>query len=143
MGPGSPDSPTIRFEGPMNDTKTALYTQTASPSLACTLTSITTTTFLSFHKSFLVISATVSTTHSARAGAAREKKEDKKWRLCRSHSSTKLRWCLIRNYNRRVGTLSHTSMHASAHSGATHTMIDAIALTPTHTHTCTHAHTHT
>ena len=55
----------------VNDTKTALNTRTGSPSLACTLTSITTTTFLSFHKSFL--SATVSTTHSARAGPAREK----------------------------------------------------------------------
>ena len=42
MGPGSPDSLTIRFEGPMNDNimETALYTRTASPSLACTLTSI-------------------------------------------------------------------------------------------------------
>ena len=83
----------------MNDTETALYTRTASPSLAWTLTSITTTTtVLSFHKSFL--RAPVSTTHSPRAGAAREKEENKKWRRCRSHRSRKLRWRCIRNHNR-------------------------------------------
>ena len=79
-----------------NDTETALYTRTASPSLAWTLTSITTTTVLSFHKS--VLSATVSTTHFARAGAARGKEEHKKWRRCRSHRSRKLRLRCMRGW---------------------------------------------
>ena len=76
----------------MNETETALSTRTASPALACTLTSTDlsfvaspalactlTSTVLSFHKSFHILASVrqVSTTHSPRAGAAREKKENK------------------------------------------------------------------
>ena len=75
MGPGSPDSPTIRFEGPMNDTDSALYTQTASPSLAWTLTSINNNNSSLFSQVVPQCDSLVSTTHTARAGAAREKKE--------------------------------------------------------------------
>ena len=59
----------------MNDTDTALFTQTASPSLAWTLTSINNNNSSLFSQVFPQCDSLVSTTHTARAGAAREKKD--------------------------------------------------------------------
>ena len=84
----------------LNDTDTALYTQTASPSLAWTLTSINNNNSSLFSQVFPQCDSLVSTTHSLDEPEQQgKKKEDKKWWRCRSHSSTKLRWRLIRNHN--------------------------------------------